>query len=100
MRDFEKWLEREKKNDRKELIISWFVIPIIFITVVVSLAIIITNIHFSIQKKDYYSHKVIVIDNIEYKVEDTEFISDDKTGLIIKLPNGDEIHTNNYKFKN
>lgn len=100
MEDFWKQLEREKKNDRKEFIISWFVIPIIFIIVVVSLAIIITNIHFSNQKKDYYSHKAIVIDNIEYKVEDTEFISDDKTGLVIKLPNGDEIHTNNYKFKN
>lgn len=100
MEDFWKQLEREKKNDRKEFIISWFVIPIIFIIVVVSLAIIITNIHFSNQKKDYYSHKAIVIDNIEYKVEDTEFMSDDKTGLVIKLPNGDEIHTNNYKFKN
>lgn len=100
MEDFWEQLEREKKNDRKEFIISWFVIPIIFIIVVVSLAIIITNIHFSNQKKDYYSHKAIVIDNIEYKVEDTEFISDDKTGLVIKLPNGDEIHTNNYKFKN
>ena len=100
MEDFWEQLEREKKNDRKEFIISWFIIPIIFIIVVVSLAIIITNIHFSNQKKDYYSHKAIVIDNIEYKVEDTEFISDDKTGLVIKLPNGDEIHTNNYKFKN
>lgn len=100
MEDFWKQLEREKKNDRKEFIISWFVIPIIFIIVVISLAIIITNIHFSNQKKDYYSHKAIVIDNIEYKVEDTEFISDDRTGLVIKLPNGDEIHTNNYKFKN
>lgn len=100
LKKYEKWLEREKKNDRKELIISWFVIPIISIIVIVSLAIIITNIHFSNQKKDYYSHKAIVIDNIEYKVEDTEFISDDKTGLVIKLSNGDEIHTNNYKFKN
>lgn len=100
LKNCEKWLEREKKNDRKELIINWFVIPIIFIIVVVSLAIIITNIHFSNQKKDYYSHKAIVIDNIEYKVEDTEFISNNKTGLVIKLPNGDEIHTNNYKFKN
>lgn len=100
MEDFWKQLEREKKNDRKEFIISWFVIPITFIIVVVSLAIIITNIHFSNQKKDYYSHKAIVIDNIEYKVEDTEFISHNKTGLVIKLPNGDEIHTNNYKFKN
>lgn len=99
-KEWEKWLEREKKNNRKEFIISWFVIPIIFIIVVVSLAIIITNIHFSNQKKDYYSHKAIVIDNIEYKVEDTEFISDDKTGLVIKLPNGDEMHTNHYKFKN
>lgn len=100
MEDFWEQLEREKKNNRKEFIISWFVIPITFIIVVVSLAIIITNIHFSNQKKDYYSHKAIVIDNIEYKVEDTEFMSDDKTGLVIKLPNGDEIHTNNYKFKN
>ena len=100
MRDIEEWLEREKKNDRKEFIIDWFVIPIIFIIVVALLAVIIVNIHFSNQKKDYYSHKAIIIDNIEYKIEDTEFISDDKTGLVIKLSNGDEIHTSNYKFKN
>jgi hypothetical protein len=53
------------------------------------------------QKEDYYSHKAIVIDNIEYNIKDTEFISHYEEGeLVIKLPNGDEIHTNHYKFKN
>ena len=53
------------------------------------------------RKEDYYSHKTIVIDNIEYNIKDTEFIYYyEGRQLIIKLPNGDEIHTNNYKFKN
>ena len=96
---WEKWLEREKKNDRKELITSIIVVTSAVI-IAVGIAFFITRMICLNQKEDYYSHKAIVIDNIEYKVEDTEFISDDKTGLVIKLPNGDEIHTNNYKFKN
>ena len=51
-------------------------------------------------KRAYYSHKIIIINNIEYKVEDTEFISNLHGELIIKLPNGNEIHTSNYEFKN
>ena len=51
-------------------------------------------------KREYYSHKTVIINNIEYRTEDTEFISNFHGQLVIKLPNGDEIHTNHYKFKN
>ena len=96
---WEKWLEREKKNDRKELI-TGIIVATSALIIAIGIAFFIVRMIYHNQKEDYYSHKTIVIDNIEYNIKDTEFISDDETGLVIKLPNGDEIHTNNYKFKN
>ena len=88
------------KEDRKEFII----ITIILISIVafaIGIAFLITKIVYLNHKEDYYSHKTIVIDNIEYNIKDTEFIYYyEGRALIIKLPNGDEIHTNSFKFKN
>lgn len=100
LKNCEEWLKREKKNDRKEFIIITIIITSI-VAFVIGVAFLITKIVYLKHKEDYYSHKAIVIDNIEYNIEDTEFIYyyEGRT-LIIKLPNGDEIHTNNYKFKN
>lgn len=93
MRDFE-------KEDRKEFIIITIVV-ISAIAFAIGVAFLITKIYYLNQKEDYYSHKAIVIDNIEYNIKDTEFIYYyEGRELIIRLPNGDEIHTNNYKFKN
>ena len=100
MNDFEKWLEREKKNDRKERI-TIIIIVISALAFATIFAFSVAKIVYLNQKEDYYSHKTIVIDNIEYNIKDTEFISHYEEGeLVIKLPNGDEIHTNHYKFKN
>lgn len=88
------------KEDRKEFIIITIII-ISILAFAIGVAFLITQIVYLNQKKDYYSHKIIVIDNIEYNIKDTEFIYHyEGRELIIKLPNGDEIHTNNYKFKN
>lgn len=93
MRNFE-------KEDRKEFIIG-IIIAISILAFATGIAFLITKIVYLNSKEDYYSHKTIVIDNIEYNIKDTEFIYYYEGGqLIIKLPNGDEIHTNNYKFKN
>lgn len=96
----EKWLKREKKNDRKEFIIG-IIVAISILAFATGVAFLISKIVYLNFKEDYYSHKTIVIDNIEYNIKDTEFIYYyEGRQLIIKLPNGDEIHTNNYKFKN
>lgn len=93
MRNFE-------KENRKESIIL-IIILIGIVAFVTGVAFLITKIVYLNSKEDYYSHKTIVIDNIEYNIKDTEFIYYyEGRQLIIKLPNGDEIHTNNYKFKN
>lgn len=89
-----------EKEDRKEFIIG-VIIVISAVIFAIGTAFLITKIVYLNQKEDYYSHKIIVIDNIEYNIKDTEFIYYyEGRQLIIKLPNGDEIHTNNYKFKN
>ena len=88
------------KEDRKEFIIITIIL-ISIVTFAIGIAFLITKIVYLNHKEDYYSHKIIVIDNIEYNTKDTEFIYYyEGRALIIKLPNGDEIHTNNYKFKN
>lgn len=88
------------KEDRKEFIIVTIIL-ISIVAFVIGVAFLITKIIYLNHKEDYYSHKAIVIDNIEYNIKDTEFIYYyEGRQLIIKLPNGDEIHTNNYKFKN
>lgn len=93
MRNFE-------KEDRKEFIIG-IIVAISILAFATGVAFLITKIVYLNSKEDYYSHKTIVIDNIEYNTKDTEFIYYyEGRQLIIKLPNGDEIHTNNYKFKN
>ena len=88
------------KEDRKEFIIVTTII-IGIVAFAIGIAFLITKIVYLNHKENYYSHKTIVIDNIEYNIKDTEFIYYyEGRALIIKLPNGDEIHTNNYKFKN
>jgi ABC-type lipoprotein release transport system permease subunit len=93
-------LRNFEKEDRKEFLI----ITIVLISIVafaIGVAFLITKIVYLNHKEKYYSHKAIVIDNIEYNIKDTEFIYYyEGRALIIKLPNGDEIHTNSFKFKN
>lgn len=93
MRNFE-------KENRKEFIIG-IIVVISILAFATGIAFLIAKIVYLNSKEDYYSHKTIVIDNIEYNIKDTEFIYYyEGRQLIIKLPNGDEIHTNNYRFKN
>ena len=66
MRNFE-------KEDRKEFIIG-IIIAISILAFATGIAFLITKIVYLNSKEDYYSHKTIVIDNIEYNIKDTEFI--------------------------
>ena len=50
-------------------------------------------------KNDYYSYSIVIINNIEYKTEDTDFICNSHGHLTIELKNGTRIETSDYILK-
>lgn len=50
-------------------------------------------------KNDYYSYSIIIINNVEYKTEDTNFIFESSGHLAIELKDGTRIETSDYILK-
>lgn len=77
------------------------VIMIVLIGLIVAIVSISALIYFDYRadKNDYYSYSIIIINNVEYKTEDTDFMFESHGHLAIELKDGTRIETSDYILK-
>jgi hypothetical protein len=85
------------RRNKEEMMIA--LIGFIITVIVVISVIILIYLGHKANKNDYYSYSTIIINNIEYKTEDTDFICADHKHLTIELKDGTRIETSDYILK-
>lgn len=76
-------------------------ILIVLIGLIVAVIAIFSLIYFGYKsdKDNYYSYSTVIINNVEYKTEDTDFIYSGRGHLVIELEDGTRIETSDYILK-
>jgi hypothetical protein len=85
------------RRNKEEMMIA--LIGLIITIIVVISVIILVYFGHKANKEDYYSYSTVIINNIEYKTEDTDFICADHRHLTIELKDGTRIETSDYILK-
>lgn len=87
------WWRRNKED------MMIVLVGLIILIVIVILAVILIYFGYKADKDNYYSYSTVIINNIEYKTGDTDFICEDRGHLTIELKDGTLIETSDYILK-